>query len=85
MRLVMYKERKTATTEYSTEVIWEKRWNFLCTGNGELQGKIPLVSCQSSICQSVCLGSVLYIYTPVVYHLDLSWPVSISQILLLSL
>lgn len=48
-----------------------KRDGIFCVqGNGELEGKIPLVSCRSSMCQSISLGSVLYIYTPVVYRMS---------------
>lgn len=68
MIIVLYKEGKTATTEYSTEFTWEKETGFLfCVrerriGRKDTTGFMSIISLVSL---PVCLGSVLYIYTPV--------------------
>lgn len=80
------KERKTATMEYSTEVILGKRDGYFLarerrTGREDTTGFMMII-----YLPDVCLGSVLYIYTPVVCHTNLICLVSISpQNLLLSL
>lgn len=64
--------------EYSTEVIWGKRDGYFLarerrTGREDTTGFMMIF-----YLPDVCLGSVLYIYTPVVCHTNLICLVSIS-------